>query len=331
MTIVGLRKTMAQTAAWMGLKLGLFLVPAVPRRWFIPIADGASGLAFHLFRSFRNRSRTNLSIALGVSPDAQETLEIVRRSLRNFFRSFVETGLAGKIPAEEMRDEIPLYGRQHLDAARAKGKGVILLSAHLGNFFLLGTRLAAEGYPAYVLVKQAEWGSLSKLMDDWRSRLGQRTIHARPRAEASRELLRVLRRNDPVIVIADEYRSRSGIEVPFFDRTVLARRGPATLARRTGAAVVPAYLVRGPGGGLALHIEPEIELRKSGDVRADVIENSLRITRWLERTVRRYPDQWNWMNIRWQQTSPGARATREDGRKPPGIYAVSGGRESETP
>jgi KDO2-lipid IV(A) lauroyltransferase len=81
---------------------------------------------------------------------------------------------------------------------------------------------------------------------------------------------------------------------------VLARRGPATLALRTGAAVVPVYLVHNKGQGLKLIIEPELDLIRVDKDKAAVRENTLRMTQWLERTVRAYPEQWNWMNIHWQ-------------------------------
>jgi len=80
---------------------------------------------------------------------------------------------------------------------------------------------------------------------------------------------------------------------------VIARRGPVTLALRTGAAVVPACMVRQADDSLRLIIEPELELER-GERNAEAIrENTIRITRWLERTVRSYPEQWNWMNIHW--------------------------------
>jgi KDO2-lipid IV(A) lauroyltransferase len=122
-----------------------------------------------------------------------------------------------------------------------------------------------------------------------------------------------LRRNELAIIIADEYRSGDGIDVPFFGRTVTARRGPATLALRTGAAVVPVYLVRDQRGRLALNIEPEIEMSRSGDIKADVRENTMRITQWVERVVRSYPDQWNWMHVYWRQGPVGAAVGKEDG------------------
>ncbi len=290
---------------WLTFELGRLAVKIFPRRFLCSLFEGMADLGFHLFRSFRERSINNLSSALGERLEAKEITEVVRRSLRNFFRDFVEIGLALETSPEEARSEIPIRGREYLEAALAKGKGTIILSAHLGNFFLLGTRLAIEGYPAHVLVNQSPQGKMSQLMDHYRLKIGQRTVHARPRRQASNELVEILRRNELAIVIADEYRSGSGIYVPFFGHTVLARRGPATLALRTGAALVPAYLVRDSIGKLTLIIEPEIQLIKSGRVKADVRENTLRITRWLERTVRSYPDQWNWMNIRWHQSSLG--------------------------
>jgi KDO2-lipid IV(A) lauroyltransferase len=101
-------------------------------------------------------------------------------------------------------------------------------------------------------------------------------------------------------VIADEFRGNNGIHVPLFGRTVRARRGPATMALRTGAAVVPVYLIRDKSCGLKMIVEPELDLIRTDRGRNAVRENTLRITRWLETTVRAYPEQWNWMNIHWQ-------------------------------
>jgi KDO2-lipid IV(A) lauroyltransferase len=99
-------------------------------------------------------------------------------------------------------------------------------------------------------------------------------------------------------MIADEYRKGNGIEVSFFGRPVIARRGPVTIALRTGAAIVPICMVRQPDNSLKLVIEPELELDRTARGKNEISENTTRITQWLERTVRAYPDQWNWTNIR---------------------------------
>ena len=296
---------LAYLGIWLTFELGRLAVKFFSRRFLFSLFDSIADFGFHLFRSFRIRSIHNLTLALGEQLDAREIPAIIQRSLRNFFRDFVEMGFALEASPEEIRQEIPLYGREHLEAALAKGRGTIVLSGHLGNFFLLGTRLTLEGYPAHVLVNQSREKSIGQLLDHYRLKIGQKTIHAKPRRQAFNELLEILRRNDLAIVIADEYRSGSGMYVPFFGHTVLARRGPATLALRSGAAIIPAYLVREPTGRLKLVIEPEIEVMRMGGVQADVRENTLRITQWLERVVRSYPDQWNWMNIRWQESQPG--------------------------
>lgn len=298
---------------WLAVEVGRCALRMLPRSFFYSLSEGAANLGFYLFHGFRKRSIRNLAIAFGEQLDEREIAQITRRSLRNFFHDFVEIVIALHASPDEVRRAIPFHGREHLDAALARGKGAIALSAHLGNFFLVGTRLALEGYSTYTLVNQSENGGFPRLMDRYRLELGQKTISARPRREAAQELVQILRRNELAIVIADEYRSGSGIHVPFFNRTVLARRGPATLTLRTGAALVPIYLVRDQSGRLTLIAEPEIEPSKSGNIKNDVKENTLQITQWLERVVRAYPDQWNWMNVRWQEGPQSASIGKEHG------------------
>lgn len=292
----------AYAATGSGLKAGCLATRFLPRRWIFALSDSLASLGYYLFRGFRTRSITNLSLALADRLDSSGVRDTVRRSLRNFFRACVEVAVALESSDEDLRREIVLSGKENLDAALAKGNGVIILSAHLGNFFLLGTRLALEGYPIYVLVNQPRDGHIAKLMDDYRWKVKQRTIHAKPRREALNELQGVLRRREIVIMIADEYRKGDGIHVPLFGRTVLARRGPATLAARTAAAIVPACMVRQPDDSVRLIIEPELDLVRSGKGKAEIRENTFRLTRWLETTVCHYPDQWNWMNLRWWET-----------------------------
>lgn len=282
----------------LGLVIGCSLVRAFPQAIYW-IVDWLARIGFWIFFGFRKRSVDNIRVAFNTILDQSTALAIAQRSLRNFFRASVE--IATFLPASdaEYRARIPVEGWENLAAALAKQKGVLVLSAHLGNFFLAGSRLAVEGFATHVLVNQPRNGRIAKLMDDYRLRVRQKTIHARPRRQALRELSLVLRANQIAIIIADEYRQTAGVAVPLFGKTVRARRGPVTLALRTGAAVVPACLIRQPDSTLKLLIEPELELDRSGRNKTHIRENTIKLTQWLERTVRLYPDQWNWMNIRW--------------------------------
>jgi KDO2-lipid IV(A) lauroyltransferase len=288
---------------------GIWILKLLPRRAVMRCTELFADLGYYLFHGFRNRSAKNLNLALGL--DKKETHEVARNSLRNFIRDVVEMGYAYFIAPQALLQEIAVVGKEHLEKALAKGNGVIALSAHLGNFFLVPLRLTIEGYPTHVLVNPPNNRYLGDYFDRLRSEAGQKTIHARPQQQAYRALLQVLRQNELAFMIADEYRSGKGICVPFFGRRVLSRRGPATLALRTNAAVVPVYLIREPGGRLTLIVEPEIKLTRSGDIRADTAECTLRMTQWVEKVVRSYPDQWNWMTVHWHDAPHESMAGKE--------------------
>ena len=301
----------AHIGAWVGFNAGCLAVRIFPRQWLYRFADILADVGFYLFRGFRMRSLKNVGLALGEKLTTAQVEEIVRKSLQNFFRDFVEIAVALVISAEKLRAEVPIEGRENLDAALSKGHGVIVLSAHLGNFFLLGTRLAIAGYATSVLINPPRNRRFAKFMNDYRLKVRQKTIHARPRRDALRELNQVLRANELAVVIADEYRRNNGIHMPFFGRTVLARRGPATLALRTGAAVVPVYLIHDKNHGLKMIVESELDLIRTDKDKGVIRENTLRMTQWLEKTVRAYPEQWNWMNIHWQEDQDKAAVVKE--------------------
>lgn len=287
----------AYVATWLGLKVGCAATRWFPR-WLLALADPLARLCFRLFHGFRRRSVSNIDAAFCGKINRPEAEVIAQRTLRSFFRACVELLIAVGASDEQLRRNIGLVGREHLERALDKGQGVLILSAHLGNFLLVGTRLRIEGYPTSVLINQPREGSVAELLDDYRLRLRQRTIHARPRRQALREMNEVLRRNEVAVIIADEYRRNEGVEVTLFGQTVYARRGPVTLALRTGAAVVPASLIRRADDSLQMIIEPELELARAAKGKEAIRENTVLMTQWLERTVRQYPDQWNWMNLR---------------------------------
>src|SRR5512132_2466136 len=180
----------AYLATWCGFNIGCAAIRVCPGAVF-RLAEGLARIGFYLFRGFRTRSIANIQQALGDRLSAREIDIVARQSLRNFLLACVEIGVAVEASDDKIKAEIPLVGRKHLDAALAKGKGVLLLSAHLGNFFLVGCRIAVEGLPAFVLVNQPRDGRFADLMDEYRRVARQNTIHARPRQRALRELTQV--------------------------------------------------------------------------------------------------------------------------------------------
>lgn len=273
------------------------LLPWIPRRLIMLLTAAAARLTFFLLWRYRQRMEENLSAAMGQEFRTPESRRAVAwKAWRNFAQGVYETTCTLHSSKEKICAEVAMEGEAHLQGALARGKGVIALSAHLGNFTIIGTRLAAAGYPFSVVVKHPKDQRIASLLDHYRTMVGCKSIAAKPRREAARQVLRALRKNEVILLIADEFKS-GGVEVEFLGRTAPAPRGPVTLALRTGAAVLPVFVTRDQEDRLTLHIGAEIDLIKTGDLQQDVAANASLFTGHLEAMVRRYPDQWNWLGF----------------------------------
>jgi KDO2-lipid IV(A) lauroyltransferase len=130
------------------------------------------------------------------------------------------------------------------------------------------------------------------LIDGYRAKLGVKSISAKPRRQAARQILSALRRNEVVLILPDVFKS-GRVNAQFLGSAVYIRRGPVTLALRAGAAVIPMFVTRDAEDRLTLRISSEIDLVKTGDLQEDVAANLDLFIRHLEGMVRRYPDQWS--------------------------------------
>ena len=307
-----LLRAMPRPMYWLRYRIGEYclrgfvrMLPWIPARGLSAFASAGARLTFVILSRYRARMETNLATALGEElPSLEERTALIRRAWRNFAQGILETSTLTYAPKEKILSAVAIEGEEHLERALAKGKGVIALSAHIGNFTMIGVRLAAAGYPFSVVVKQPRDRGFARLIDQYRAEVGIQTISAKPRMEAVRGVLRALRGNGVVLMIADEFRF-GGVEVDFFGCPMKAPRGPAALALRTGAATVPMFATRDANDRLTLHIEPEIDLIASDGLAQAVDANTALFTRHLEAMVRRYPDQWNWLGFRSDGERPG--------------------------
>jgi KDO2-lipid IV(A) lauroyltransferase len=294
------------------------VLPAVPylvlTRFTMFLAWVTFGLLFH----YRRRMEHNVGIALGEITTRAQRKELIWRAWKNFARGILETSAVMHFPKARIVKFIAIQGEENLVAALKKNKGVIALSAHLGGFTLIGARLAAAGYAFSVVVKQPGDKRFASLIDGYRSRVGIQTISARPRREAVRGIVKALRQNRIVLVIADEFKS-GGLMVNFMGQNIPAPRGPATLALRTGAATVPMFATRRPDGTLLLTVGPEIELIRNEDIEESVAATTKLFTRYLEDAIRRYPDQWNWLGFSRNGVRPQAETPRLDTQERTGM------------
>ena len=206
---------------------------------------------------------------------------------------------------EVLEGRLDIHGQEHLQAALARGRGVIALGFHLGNFVLLPAAMAIADHPVHGLIRFLDDRRLMDLVRHHSRAFHVELIPSLPRRDAVKRILSVLRENGIVLMLADNLK-RGELEATLFGRPVRTARGFVSLALRTNAAVLPIYLVRADSGRLQLVIEPEMEMVRTGEMGADLAANMSRILGTLERLVRRYPDQWYWLTVKLGQPSTGS-------------------------
>ncbi len=305
------------------LRVFVAALPWVPYRLLVLFTHFWAGVTFGCLWRYRRRMLANVSKGLADTlSDPQERKALVWRAWRNFAQSVLEASAVVHFSRERIIAAVQLEGEEHLKRALALGRGVIALSAHLGSFAMIGSRLAASGYPFSVVVKHPGDERFAQLMNDYRAQVGIHTIPAKPRREAVRGILRALRDNRIVLVIADEFKS-GGVTVDFMGQSSSAPRGPATLALRTGAVTLPVFAVRRPDGSLTLSVGAEIEPIRKDDLDESVAVTTALFTRHLEAMIRRYPDQWGWLGFPRENRMP-----RKDGAQQ---SAVDESKHNSTP
>jgi len=272
-------------------------VPYIPFRVVERFTTLLAWISFKLMSQYRRRMEENIASVLGKEiPSEAERKDLVWRAWKNFARGVFDTMAIIHRSKARIVDSIRLDGEEHLRSALAKGKGVLALSAHLGGFTMIGARLAAAGYPFSVVVKHPADERFARLTDDYRSQVGIHTIPAKPRRQAVRGLIKALRENRIVLVIADEFKS-GDVMVDFFGMQLPAPRGPATLALRTGAVTLPMFATRERDDSLLLSVGAAIATVEHEDLEASVLATTAAYTSYLEAAIRRYPDQWNWLGL----------------------------------
>jgi KDO2-lipid IV(A) lauroyltransferase len=274
------------------LRAIIFLVPRIPNRLLVLITSATVRLTFAILWPYRKLMEENVSMAMSdqfLPVERRKT--VARMAWRNFVQGLYETACALYTSRDMICASVAIEGEEYLKRALEKGKGVIAFGAHLGNFTMIGPRLAAAGYPVSIVVKHPPDQRLARLLDDCRAKAGVKTISAKPRRQAARQILGALRRNEVVIVLPDVFKS-GRVNTQFLGSAVYVRRGPVTLALRAGAAVVPMCVTRDAEDRLTLRVGPEIDLVKTGDLQQDVAANLALFIRHLEEMVQGYPDQW---------------------------------------
>lgn len=266
----------------------------------IPLSKFLGTAVFHLIKKYRKRVIQNLTLAFGKEKNPEEIANLAREVFHNLMLTPLESVYACLHPPEQFLLKIGMEGEDHLKSALAQGKGAIALGIHLGPFTLVGARLSLEGYRFNLMYNEGNYPKLWKRVSDYSRKLGQYPFPLKPVTASLKKSLNCLRRNEILYLIADEQQRRGGIPTPFFGQTAFTPTGPAILSLKTGAPILPMFIVRENGVPKRLVIGPPIEMEKTLHLEKDIETLTAKFTGVIEDAVRQYPSQWSWLNRRWK-------------------------------
>jgi phosphatidylinositol dimannoside acyltransferase len=248
-------------------------------------AAAPGGTAWYWLNARQRRAALdNYAAALDLDRSNPEVARVARRAFQNYGRMVLDFLLMGSLTKEELIKRTDLNGLEHLDAALARGQGVIMALPHMGSWDNTGSYGGARGYPIVAVTGRFP-GSLNDAVVRTRQRYGlQVLLVGRP---AVREIIQALNANRMVGLVCDQEEG-PGVEVSFFGRRAIVPGGPAALALKTGAALMPGYQYMTPSGRHHIHLEAALSW-PDGETKEDLMQ---RIVNRFETFIRDRPDQW---------------------------------------
>ena len=256
------------------------------------LADALTEVHYRFFPARRHGALANLAVILPRA-SRRDRARIARRMMRSYNRMMFEFFRLPHLSREELFANVEIVGKQHLESATARGRGLVLASSHLGNWELGAVALAQMGYTIYAVagVQLGRW--LAGAVRDTKSELSIVTVSPE---DGFRKLLRALEHNDPVALVVDGDIYQHGVEVEFFGRTYNFPSGPGVLAQRTGALVICGYCERlGPA---KYRITLEKPLDPADFPTVATLNQAVATT--VERHIREHIDQWCIFRPMWE-------------------------------
>ena len=298
-------KVFQRAIARHGLYASAWLFERLPYRFVKFITGIFLAIGFCCTVRQRRIAEESINIAFGEAKSPEEKKRIIRRCFENFGRGMIEM-LYYMAHPQAVDGQIVIEGKEHLDAAVAKAKGVIAVTAHFGNFALMMLALARLGYKTSSIIRPARDEELSAYLHKKRTEVGLGTVFAIPRRECVSDSLKVLRDGGLLFIPIDQnFGGGGGVYVDFFGMKAATATGPAVFAMRTGASIVPMFILRQENDRHKIVIEPPVPLDERGEEKETVEATMAKITNLIEQYIRRYPQEWAWMHRRWKSRPNG--------------------------
>ena len=288
----------------------LRLTGSLPR----PLSLLASGFIGDLWFAFDRRHRTvamnNLKRAFKEELGPDEIKAIARENFRQLARLVFEIGWSLTLKKNDIPGHVRIEGIEHVHRAFAMKKGVLFLTAHMGSWELLTLVPSLIPYTVHDIYRPLDYPPLERLFVGFRTRFGLKLI---AKEGAIRKMLKALSRNEGVAIPLDQsVGARDGVFADFFGEPTCTSKGFGFIAMRTGAPVVPVFMIREIRGYTVI-FGRRIPQVCTGATHEDLVNNTTAYNRAIEGIIRKYPAQWFWVHNRWKTKKP---ETLEPGGSP---------------
>ncbi len=276
-------------------------IAAIPSRHICILGNLLGALIYYVDVPHRRIVRRNLMF---VHPDwSPERINVFSKKIfQNVAVTFMEIIQMASLSCEEIMGKIKIDGDGHIHRALALNRGLILFSAHLGNWEAgLQFMSCFCQTPITGVAKKIRFRPLHRWLNRLRIRFGVKIIDKKGALPVMRQ---TLRRGEVIALLIDQSKRSESVDVNFFGKKVTAPPAAVLLALRCKCPVLPSFCVREKTGQLTVRVGSPLNLQHTGDLRADLIANTQMMTDMIENAVRAYPDQWFWMHKRWKKHYP---------------------------
>jgi len=273
------------------------LIGGLPRKWAMACGNFFGLLWYRLDKKHRNITIENLARAYGSEKSKAEIKNLSKKVFQNIMQMPFEIGWSFSLNDQNWHKHFQFQGLSNLTSVYARGKGVFLLTAHIGNWELLPLFGKLTGCKGHMIYRPLDFKPLDLFFIWLRTRYGEHVI---PKRNSVLKIVRVVKNGEMVVFVTDQSADwYDGVYVDFFGQLTCSNKGLAMMVERTGAPVVPIFIAR-VGTKYYVDVGREIPMAQTGDPIKDIDVNTQRYNDRIEDFIRRYPEQWFWLHRRWK-------------------------------
>jgi KDO2-lipid IV(A) lauroyltransferase len=281
--------------------LATFPFAVLPYRAALRVGDALGLLIYAFWRSRRKVALENLNSAVGRNAILLGTdpRSVIRQNFRNLGRFLIEVVKIYYGFGDSIFRNVELHGAENFRKAREKGKGVIFITGHCGNWELMAVYVSMNLTRVKIVARKQDNRYINRFIERTREKYGNLVIY---KEGALKKLLSSLKKGEAIGILMDQSVIRTeGIVVPFLGKDAYAMKTPAILARKTGTPVVPVFIRRTGNGHHLIEIGEEIPLAVSADSEAALRQDTINFMKPIEEYIKKYPSDWLWIHRRWKR------------------------------